>query len=118
MSSGGAQANKFYQQVAENKALWFASTVEGNALEFDVRDNKVSLPLWSSKSRILRLKKLNPELLAEYIPVEITWDFFIKTLVPQLNSKNRIVGVNLSGKNITGFDMSIEDLVFQVEAFF
>ena len=118
MSSGGPQANKFYQEVSENRLLWFAENEDRIALEFDVKNNKVSFPLWSSKSRIIRLKKLNPDLLNEFYPREITWDDFKKVLVPILNEKERLVGVNLSGKNIAGFDMSVESVINQVEAFF
>ena len=62
MSAGVAQANKFYEEVAATQIVWFGCLPNEILLEFDVSDNKVSLPLWSSKSRIERLKKLNPEL--------------------------------------------------------
>ncbi|MDO7084405.1 DUF2750 domain-containing protein [Pseudocolwellia sp. AS88] len=117
MSSAGAQANKFYEEVSSNKSLWFAENSEGTALEFDVSEDKVSFPLWSSKSRILRLKKLNPELLSEFTPREISWDSFKEVLVPILKNKDRVVGVNLSGKNMSGFDMPTETVIKQVEAF-
>jgi hypothetical protein len=117
MSSAGAQANKFYEEVSSNKSLWFAENSEGTALEFDVNEDKVSFPLWSSKSRILRLKKLNPELLAEFSPREISWESFKDVLVPILKNKDRVVGVNLSGKNMSGFDMPTETVIRQVEAF-
>lgn len=118
MSSGGAQANRFYEEVSANKSLWIAEDDGGTALEFDVRDNQVSFPLWSSKSRIVRLKKLSPDLLDDYSPREISWDFFKEVLVPILKGKERMVGVNLSGKSLSGFDMSVDSLVRQVEAFF
>ena len=117
MSSAGAQANKFYEEVSENKSLWFAEKSDGTSLEFDIRDDKVSFPLWSSRSRIIRLKKLNPDLLGEFSPREISWDSFIEILVPMLNDKERVVGVNLSGKNLSGFDMTVESMIGQVDAF-
>lgn len=57
MSAGVAQANKFYEEVAATQIVWFGCLPNEILLEFDVSDNKVSLPLWSSKSRIERLKK-------------------------------------------------------------
>ena len=87
-------------------------------MEFDVRDNQVSFPLWSSEYRIVRLKKLNPDLLDDYSPREISLEFFKKVLVPIPKDKERMVAVNLSGKNRSGFDMSVDSLVGQVEAFF
>ncbi|MFT6270898.1 MAG: hypothetical protein ACJAVV_003737 [Alphaproteobacteria bacterium] len=118
MSSAGAQANKFYEEVSSNRALWFAENAGGTALEFDLSEDKVSFPTWSSKSRILRLKKLNPELLSDFSPREISWDSFKEIIVPILNNKERVVGVNLSGNNMSGFDMLPEAVIRQVEAIF
>jgi hypothetical protein len=118
MGNGGAQATKFYEEVSENLSLWFTERADGTALELDIKGNRVSFPLWSSKSRINRLKKLNPELLQGFEPREITWDFFKEVLVPILRKKNRLVGVNLSGKRLSGFDMSVDQVIRQVEAFF
>ena len=118
MSSAGSQAYKFYEDVSENRAVWFAEREDGTALEFDVADSRVSFPLWSSRSRIIRLKKLNPELLHEFEPREISWAHFKNKLAPVLIEKDRLIGVNLSGKNMSGFDMSVETVIRQVEALF
>ena len=117
MSSGSSQANKFYEEVSENQILWFAETENGDALEFDADNDQVSFPLWSSKSRIMRLKKLNPDLLGEYTPKEISWLFFKDVLAPMLIENNRSIGVNFSGQNITGIDLSVKSLINQIEAF-
>jgi hypothetical protein len=118
MSSGGAQATKFYEEVSQNGSLWFAENEKGSALEFDIKDGKVTFPLWSSKSRVVRLKRLNPELLQGYTPREISWQHFMDILVPILKEKQRLVGVNLSGKKVSGFDMPVDSVIRQVEAFF
>ena len=118
MSNAGAQAYKFYEEVSEKRSLWFAESADGIALEFDVADDKVSFPLWSSKSRIVRLKKLNPDLLRNFEPREISWSDFKEMLVPILKDKDRLLGVNLAGKNISGFDMSLDSVIRQVEGLF
>jgi hypothetical protein len=112
-----AQANKFYSEVAENGELWFGQLKGDILLEFDLSENEVSFPVWSSKSRLLRLKKLNPELLSEVEPVLVSWAEFKTLYVPLLEEKDRVIGVNLSGKNLSGFDMSINSLIKQVEAY-
>lgn len=117
MSSGSSQANAFYEEVSENQRLWFAETEGGDALEFDVDNDRVSFPLWSSQSRVIRLKKLNPDLLAEYLPREISWLFFKDVLAPMLMENKRLISVNLSGQNLTGIDLSVESLIKQIEAF-
>ena len=118
MSTAGSQAYKFYEDVSEKRTVWVAEREDGTALEFDVADKRVSFPLWSSRSRIIRLKKLNPDLLQEFEPREISWTHFKEQLVPILIEKDRLVGVNLSGRNMSGFDMSVDAVVRQVEALF
>lgn len=117
MSAGVAQANKFYEEVAATQIVWFGCLPNEILLEFDVSDNKVSLPLWSSKSRIERLKKLNPELLGDVEAQSVSWAQFKEHFLPILQDDEKVVGINLSGKNLTGIDISASILVTQVEAF-
>lgn len=117
MSAGVAQANRFYEEVAETKVVWFGAFPNEVLLEFDVSDDKVSLPVWSSKSRIERLKKLNPDLLGNVEARSISWEQFKEHFLPMLPDDKQVVGVNLSGKNLTGIDIPASLLVKQVEAF-
>ncbi|MBA6302674.1 MULTISPECIES: DUF2750 domain-containing protein [unclassified Colwellia] len=114
--SVGSQIEKFYQEVSEKQYLWFGEFPDGTMLEFDVSDNRVSLPVWSSKSRIVRLKKLNSDLLSEIEPREMSWENFKEHMVPILEDKNRLINLNLSGKNLTGFDLEISSLIRNLEA--
>lgn len=114
--SVGAQIEKFYQEVSENQYLWFGEFSNGTSLEFDVRDNKVSFPVWSSKSRILRLKKLNPEVMDGVEPRGISWEGFKEHVVPILEKKERLVNLNLSGKGLTGFDLELSSLIKNLDA--
>ncbi|WP_394174061.1 DUF2750 domain-containing protein [Thalassotalea litorea] len=113
--SVGAQIEKFYQEATENDLLWFGEYSDGRALEFDVKGGKVSFPLWSSKSRILRLKKLNPDLLKDIEPKGMSWSDFKKNLLPILQEKDRFVNLNLAGKNLSGFDLPLEQLINNFE---
>ena len=113
--SVGAQIEKFYQEATENQYLWFAEFPGGARLEFDVKDHKVTFPIWSSKSRIMRLKKINPELLSEIRPRGISWQQFRQEMIPILEEKGRLVSLNLSGKNLTGFDLPLEQLIRNFE---
>jgi hypothetical protein len=114
--SVGAQIEKFYQEVSDNQYLWFAEFPDGTILEFDVKDDRVSFPLWSSKSRINRLKKLSPELLNDVKPVGLSWVDFKQHIVPIIEEKERLVNLNLSGKNLTGIDLELESLIRNMEA--
>jgi hypothetical protein len=117
VSSGVAQANKFYEEVADTEIVWFGTLPNDTLLEFDLPNDLVSFPVWSSKARILRLKKLNPGLLSSVDPQGVKWAEFKELFVPLINQTNRVVGVNLSGKNLVGTDMPVETLISQVEAF-
>lgn len=117
MSSAVTQANKFYEEVAKTKVVWFGVLPEELLLEFDSEGNKVSLPVWSSKSRIDRLKKLNPDLMHNVEPRSVSWEQFKVQFVPILSPKQKVVGVNLSGKKLSGIDIPVSLLVKQVEAF-
>ena len=117
MSAGISQANRFYKEVAETKVVWFGVLPNELLLEFDVSDNKVSLPVWSSKSRIERLKKLNPDLLGNVEARSASWDQFKEHFLPILPDDKKVVGVNLSGTNLKGIDIPAPLLVKQVEAF-
>ncbi|QSX39315.1 DUF2750 domain-containing protein [Shewanella cyperi] len=117
VSSGVPQANMFYEEVAETKVVWFGVLPGEILLEFDLKDKKVSFPMWSSKTRIERLKKINPELLGDVEPRSVNWQQFKELFLPILTSEQKVVGVNLSGKNLTGIDMPASLLVKQVEAF-
>lgn len=118
MSNAGTQAHKFYSEVAEKRVVWAAKDNEANKLlEFDISDNEVSMPLWSSKSRVQKIIKLNPELLAGMSVVEISWDNFINELVPNLKKQGRKIGVNLSGKNLIGFDRDIDGVLGSIASY-
>ncbi|AMJ94884.1 hypothetical protein AVL56_11640 [Alteromonas stellipolaris] len=114
--SSGSQIDKFYKEVIEKQVLWFGEFPDGTTLEFEVSDNKVSFPVWSSKSRILRLKKLAPELLSEIKPRGMVWSDFKEYMIPILHEKGRLVNLNLSGKGLTGFDLPLSSLVNNLEA--
>jgi hypothetical protein len=114
--SVGSQIEKFYQEVAENQYLWFGEFPDGLTLELDISANRVSFPVWSSKSRIVRLKKLNPELLSDVEPRGMSWGDFKEHMIPILEEKKRQVNLNLSGKNLTGFDLELSSLITNLEA--
>ncbi|WP_416306975.1 hypothetical protein [Neptunicella sp. SCSIO 80796] len=117
MTSGVSQANKFYEEVAETKVVWFGALPGELLLEFDLKENKVSFPVWSSESRIDCLKELNPELMGRVEARSVSWEQFKVHFLPILPPEQKVVGVNLSGKNLSGIDIPVSVLVKQVEAF-
>lgn len=65
---------------------------------------KRSQPFWSSKSRIERIQKLAPAY-ADFDPVAISWEEFRDKWLPELEDGRLLVGVNWSGRNVTGYDL-------------
>ena len=63
------------------------------------------------------LKKLNPELLGDVEAQSVSWAQFKEHFLPILQDDEKVVGINLSGKNLTGIDIPASILVTQVEAF-
>ena len=58
-----------------------------------------------------------PELLGDVEAQSVSWAQFKEHFLPILQDDEKVVGINLSGKNLTGIDISASILVTQVEAF-
>jgi hypothetical protein len=117
MTSGVPQANIFYSQVSETREVWFGVMPGNIFLEFvSTNKDRGAIPVWSSKSRIERLIKLNPDLLGDVSIRGTDWDSFKAHIVPIFKEKNLMAGVNYSGKNLSGIDIEIDLLISQVEA--
>jgi hypothetical protein len=109
--SVGAQIDKFYRDVENTQYLWYAEDSNGKRVEFDVKGSAVAFPVWSSQSRITKLKKLNPEVMGDVVPKGISLKEFMTEIVPDLQKKKRLINLNLSGKNLTGFDLKLPSVL-------
>jgi hypothetical protein len=114
MSQAASQASKFYEEVAKNQIVWAAMS-EGKYLKFNLSDNRVSIPMWSSKSRIERLRKLSPGEFGDLEAVKISWAEFVAKLAPELESEGTLIGVNLSGKDLVGYDRNVAGVINSVQ---
>ena len=99
--SAGAQANTFYSQVAAEGFVW-ALGRDGTPLFVNSPDKKV-MPVWSSESRAQKAKSeiQDPQLRV----MRSSWSDFKQFHLELLDQERILLGLNWSGKNLSGFDL-------------
>ena len=106
MSVAGAQYDKFREQVvAEERA--FSFTDGGQLLVYPVRTGQ-TVPFWSSRSRLEAIQKRLPKYRQWQITEFPLWDFWRR--LDRLEREGVQVGVNWSGPQLTGYNVSVRDL--------
>ena len=107
MSQAASQAAAFYREVV---ALGRVFTVleAGNFIVFPLGQIEV-VPFWSSRSRVERIQKEHPKYRA-FTCDEISFQKFLQETLADLERESIHVGVNWSGRRLTGYDLSIPDL--------
>jgi Protein of unknown function (DUF2750) len=108
-----AQAAAFYREVAEHGSLWTIRDAGGFPQPRNGDGVRVQ-PFWSLRSRAELVVATVPAY-AQFEIVELAWDVFEARWVPGLKRDGVLVGVNWSGSRATGYDVSPEDVVKNVE---
>ena len=103
MGQSAPQAHAFYRDVAKTRIVWTIKDSGGYPAPM-TSSGKRSHPFWSSESRIRRIQKLAPAY-AGFELVEISWQDFRDEWLPGLEKDGLLVGVNWSGKDVTGYDL-------------
>ena len=112
MSIAAAQANQFYEQVVRERKV-FTFTEDDSFLVFPVGGQEV-VPFWSSRTRLDRIQRGHPKY-CSYVCEQISLTSFLEITLPDLAEENISVGVNWSGARLTGYDLSVSDLVRTLE---
>ena len=107
MSIAAAQSSQFVPQARASQSV-FTFTEAGNYIVFRVRDFE-TIPFWSSRSRLERVRKLHPKY-QNYAQEELSLDHFLAWL-PRLEVDKIQIGVNWSGKHLTGYNCPAADLL-------
>ena len=108
MSEAASQASAFYEEVASSRSA-FTLLDHGNFLVFSVRGVEV-VPFWSSRARVARVQK-NHSNYRSFDCDEIHLDALIARTLPDLECEGIHVGVNWSGVRLTGYDVSVADVL-------
>jgi Protein of unknown function (DUF2750) len=114
MTQASAQAAAFYREVAEARSLWTIEDDVGYPAPMTSSGQR-SQPFWSRRSRAERIIK-NVAAYATFTPVEVSWENFCEVWVPGMTEDGLLVGVNWSGPDARGYDISPADLKRNVEA--
>jgi len=112
MSIAAAQAKQFYEQVVREGAI-FTFTNDGSFLVYPIRGREV-VPFWSSQARLDRVQRGHAKY-RDYACEKISLESFIEKNLPDLAAENIAVGVNWSGSRLTGYDVTVEELVRNLE---
>ena len=107
MTVSALHANAFYEQAAKGGFL-YTFWHEAGFLVFPVGGNEV-IPFWSSRSRIERVQIEHPKY-ANYSVSEIPIADFLTRMLARFEKEGYRVGVNWSGKNFVGHDVSVADI--------
>ncbi|MBK7582654.1 MAG: DUF2750 domain-containing protein [Myxococcales bacterium] len=107
MTASASQASMFYEQVVrEGHVFTFLS--DDAFLVFPMPDGE-TVPFWSSLSRLKTIQRAHPKFRA-YAFDDIALDTFLDKVIPQLADEGLRVGVNWSGKRLTGYDIAPAEL--------
>ncbi|HUE69252.1 MAG TPA: DUF2750 domain-containing protein [Pirellulaceae bacterium] len=107
MSAAAMHASAVYEQVAKDGRV-FTFLSDDSYLVFPVYGTEV-VSFWSSRSRMEKIQSTHPHFSAYTIAEYSLSEFLEKTLF-QLEEQSISVGVNWSGKRLTGYDVSVADL--------
>lgn len=102
MSIAAAQYDQFQAQVADGERV-FTFTDDGELLVYPVRSGE-TVPFWSSRSRLERIQHQFPKYRQWEITELALAEFWSR--LDQLEREQLQVGINWSGKNLTGYNVS------------
>jgi hypothetical protein len=106
MSVSAAQSDKFKEQVVTEERA-FTVRDDGQLLVYRVGSGE-AVPFWSSRSRVETIQKRFPKYRRWQISELSLADFW--RCLHNLERDGIHVGVNWSGQQLTGFDVSVAEL--------
>lgn len=106
MSISGAQYDKFREQVVADERA-FSFTDAGELLVYPIATGE-TVPFWSSRSRLETIQTQFPKY-RQWTITEFSLGEFWRRLC-QLEREGIQVGVNWSGKQLTGYNVRVPDL--------
>jgi hypothetical protein len=113
VSTAAAHAAAFYREVAKTRTLWTINDAGGFPAPKTTAGR--AQPIWSSRSRAERIIASVPAYGA-FEPVKVPWKEFAAKWVPGLTEDGIHIGLNWSGPRATGYDLTPEEVVRNVEA--
>jgi len=109
MGNSGKQAHDFYADVIKHNKIWTIRDDQEFVI-FTLPYGTKTQPFWSKITRIEKIIKNEPSF-SKFEIVEVSWDEFQNEWAPKMEQSNISIGVNWGGKNLSGFDMSANQLI-------
>jgi hypothetical protein len=113
MTQAAAQATAFYQEVARNGNVWTIKDAFG--IPAPASADGRAMPFWSSLARAERVVKTVPAY-AGFRPLELSLDTFRDVWLQGLERDGLNVGLNWTGPQATGYDLSAKDVRVNIAA--
>ena len=107
MSVAAAQYAQFCDQAVEHRKV-FTFTNSGEYLVYPVGGNEV-VPFWSSRDRLVSIQRTLTKYERHQID-EMELNEFLDW-IPTLEGQGILIGVNWSGERLTGYNVSVADLI-------
>lgn len=107
MTIAAAHYDKFKEQVAAEGVV-FTFVESDEYLVFPIHGQEI-IPFWSSRSRMAKVQAEHPKY-RKFAIKEIPLTEFLEWL-PKLGAAGIGIGVNWSGKRLTGYDVAVKDLL-------
>lgn len=113
MSQAASQSAAFFRDVVKTQSVWTVKD-DGGFPAPRASSGQRAQPFWSSRSRVSKIIASVPDY-ANLQPIEITLEDFCKEWLPRLESENILVGVNWSGAQAVGYDLSVSQVQQRIE---
>lgn len=111
----GAQLHSFYAQVAKTRTVWLARHDDGGFVIWNRPDGGRVLPVWSSESRVIRLRRHLTELQTAE-PVSVDLKTFATKWLNDLTRDSIGLGVNWEGPTASGGELPAKVVIDSVQA--
>ena len=108
MSQAASQYAAFWRDVRTTLKVWTVKD-DGGFPAPKTRTGVRAMPFWSSLRRVQKVIGTVPAY-ASFVPHEMTWKVFRDEWLPDLEESGLLVGVNWSGKNALGYDVTPADI--------
>ncbi len=109
MSISSINAQNFYKEVAKHKKIYIIKDKTGYPFPKNT-EGKRTVPVWSLRSRVEKVISEVP-FYKNFEIVELSLEEFKNKWVPGLHDDNFLIGINWYSKNLTGYDLNIDDFL-------
>ena len=109
VSQSSLNLNSFLSEAIENQRVWTIRDENGFPAPQNSEGNR-AMPFWTTLSRVQKIIN-SVDGYQNFEHFEITLQDFIQKWLPGLEKDDLLVGINWSGKRVTGYDLKGSELL-------